>query len=51
MRDEYLSQLTEIRQTNETINRNIASAYQELEVLRNRLAERAAQVREVPRTE
>jgi uncharacterized coiled-coil DUF342 family protein len=51
MRDEYLAQLSEIRQNNETINRNIASAYQELEVLRNRLAERSAQGRDFPRAE
>jgi uncharacterized coiled-coil DUF342 family protein len=37
IRDEYLAQLAEIRQANDTINRNIISAYQELKVLRARL--------------
>ncbi|MDR1296705.1 MAG: hypothetical protein LBO05_04880 [Deltaproteobacteria bacterium] len=37
IRDEYLAQLAETRQVNDTINRNIASAYQELVVLRARL--------------
>jgi uncharacterized coiled-coil DUF342 family protein len=46
LRDEYLSQLAEIRQSNETVNRNIVSAYQELDVLQTRLAERRAQARE-----
>jgi hypothetical protein len=45
MRDEYISQLSEIRQNNEIVNRNIVSAYQELDVLRTRLAERTAQAR------
>jgi hypothetical protein len=34
---EYLAQLAEIRQANETISRNIASAYKEIEVLNARL--------------
>jgi hypothetical protein len=45
LRDEYLTQLAEVRQTNEIINRNILSAYQEIEVLRNRLEERRSQER------
>jgi hypothetical protein len=46
LRDEYLAQLSEIRQSNEIINRNIVQAYQELDVLRTRLAERTSQARE-----
>ncbi|MDR1310086.1 MAG: hypothetical protein LBL95_09375 [Deltaproteobacteria bacterium] len=42
IRNEYLAQLAEIRQANETINRNILSAYQELGVLRARLGQRDA---------
>jgi hypothetical protein len=45
LRDEYLTELAQIRQTNEIINRNILSAYQEVETLRNRLEERTAQNR------
>jgi hypothetical protein len=45
LRDEYIGQLSEIRQSNEVINRNIISAYQELDVLRTRMAERTAQAR------
>ncbi|MDR1657268.1 MAG: hypothetical protein LBT47_06905 [Deltaproteobacteria bacterium] len=45
LRDEYLAQLSEIRQSNEIISRNIISAYQELEVLKNRLNERNTQSR------
>jgi hypothetical protein len=45
LRDEYLTELAEARQTNEIINRNIFAAYQEIEVLRNRLEERRAQER------
>ncbi|MDR2442011.1 MAG: hypothetical protein LBE31_00645 [Deltaproteobacteria bacterium] len=45
MRDEYLIRLSEIRQTNEIISRNIVGAYQELEVLRRRLDERNDQGR------
>ena len=46
LRDEYIAQLSEIRQANEIINRNIVSAYQELDVLRTSLAERIAQASE-----
>ncbi|MDR1110437.1 MAG: hypothetical protein LBP92_07030 [Deltaproteobacteria bacterium] len=42
IKNEYLAQLAEIRQANETINRNILSAYQELGVLRARLGQRDA---------
>ncbi|MDR2368063.1 MAG: hypothetical protein LBF58_08150 [Deltaproteobacteria bacterium] len=37
IRGEYLSQLSEIRQANETIGRNISSTYKEIAVLRIRL--------------
>jgi hypothetical protein len=43
LKDQYLAELSEIRQANDTINRNIISAYQELELLRTRLEERTAQ--------
>ncbi|MDR1576875.1 MAG: hypothetical protein LBT86_01420 [Deltaproteobacteria bacterium] len=36
--EEYRAQLTELRQTNETINRNITAAYIELESLKTQLA-------------
>jgi chromosome segregation ATPase len=36
--DEYRAQLLELRQANETINRNIRAAYQELEALKAQLA-------------
>jgi hypothetical protein len=42
IRDEYLAQLAEIRQANDTINRNIITAYQELAVLRTRLEQRSS---------
>jgi uncharacterized coiled-coil DUF342 family protein len=46
VRDEYLAQLAEVRQANDTINRNIVSAYQELEVLRARLEQRDIEFRD-----
>ncbi|MDR0622507.1 MAG: hypothetical protein LBJ61_11645 [Deltaproteobacteria bacterium] len=42
IRSEFLAQLTEIRQANEIIGRNITSTYQEIEVLRSRIQEREA---------
>jgi hypothetical protein len=36
--DEFRAQLVELRQTNETINRNIAAAFMELETLKAQLA-------------
>jgi septal ring factor EnvC (AmiA/AmiB activator) len=39
LREEYLTQITELRQVIETTNRNITVTYQELETLRTRLAE------------
>ncbi|MDR1395232.1 MAG: hypothetical protein LBK52_03545 [Deltaproteobacteria bacterium] len=36
--DEYRAQLQDLRQANETINRNITAAFQELEALRSQLA-------------
>lgn len=45
LRDEYIGQLSEVRQNNEIINRNIISAYQELDVLKTRLNERTEQAR------
>jgi hypothetical protein len=37
IRNGYITQLSEIRQANETISRNIMSAYKEIEVLKSRL--------------
>jgi hypothetical protein len=37
IRTDYMAQLAEIRQDNETISRNITSAYKEIEVLEARL--------------
>jgi hypothetical protein len=39
IRDEYRIQIADLRQANETINRNILATYQELESLQARLAE------------
>jgi septal ring factor EnvC (AmiA/AmiB activator) len=39
LREEYLTQIAELRQEIETMNRNITVTYQELETLRARLAE------------
>ncbi|MDR2302837.1 MAG: hypothetical protein LBF38_12475 [Deltaproteobacteria bacterium] len=41
IRTEFLSQLTEIRQANEIIGRNIDSTYQEISILRTRLDQMA----------
>jgi hypothetical protein len=39
LRDEYRAQIADLRQANETINRNIMATYLELETLKARLAE------------
>jgi hypothetical protein len=39
IRDEYRIQIADLRQANETINRNILATYQELESLKSRLSE------------
>ncbi|MDR1039481.1 MAG: hypothetical protein LBR80_04805 [Deltaproteobacteria bacterium] len=39
IRDEYRIQIADLRQANETINRNILATYQELELLKARLEE------------
>ncbi|MDR3155333.1 MAG: hypothetical protein LBW85_13975 [Deltaproteobacteria bacterium] len=39
LRDEYRVQIADLRQANETINRNILATYLELESLKARLAE------------
>jgi predicted nucleic acid-binding Zn-ribbon protein len=39
LRDEYRAQIADLRQANETINRNILATYMELESLEARLAE------------
>ncbi|MDR2350428.1 MAG: hypothetical protein LBF41_07410 [Deltaproteobacteria bacterium] len=39
LREEYLTQIAELRQSIETMNRNITVTYQELETLRARLEE------------
>jgi hypothetical protein len=39
IRDEYRLQIADLRQSNETINRNILATYVELETLKARLAE------------
>jgi chromosome condensin MukBEF ATPase and DNA-binding subunit MukB len=46
LRDEYLSQLADVRQSNEIINRNVVSAFQEIDALRKRLDERITQARD-----
>ena len=43
IRGEFLAQLAEVRQANEIIGRNIASTYQEIEVLRARIVERESE--------
>jgi uncharacterized coiled-coil DUF342 family protein len=45
IRDDYLTQLSELRQANDTINNNIIAAYQEIENLKNLLEEKRAQER------
>jgi uncharacterized coiled-coil DUF342 family protein len=40
LRDEYRAELTQLRQANDTINKNITSAYQELENLQARAEEK-----------
>ncbi|MDR2338884.1 MAG: hypothetical protein LBF40_01925 [Deltaproteobacteria bacterium] len=42
LREEYLVRIAELRQANDTINRNITATYLELEALKVRLAEEEA---------
>ncbi|MDR2461452.1 MAG: hypothetical protein LBE38_11870 [Deltaproteobacteria bacterium] len=46
LKSEYLALITEQRQANETMNRNIAATYSELESLKARLEEMEAQKEE-----
>ncbi|MDR2613364.1 MAG: hypothetical protein LBG06_11315 [Deltaproteobacteria bacterium] len=49
LRDEYRAQIADLRQANETINRNILATYLELESLKARLAEEEqARLRSAP---
>jgi hypothetical protein len=43
IRSDYIAQLSEIRQANETIGRNISSTYKEIEVLKTRLEDQATE--------
>jgi hypothetical protein len=45
IRDEYRLQIADLRQANETINRNILATYQELDSLKARLAEEEDRLR------
>jgi hypothetical protein len=46
IRDEYRIQIADLRQANETINRNILATYLELESLQARLAEEEEKLRD-----
>jgi thioredoxin-related protein len=45
VRDDYLAQLIELRQANDTISNNIVVAYQEIENIKKILEEKKAQER------
>jgi uncharacterized coiled-coil DUF342 family protein len=42
LKEEYLVQIAELRQANDTINRNITATYVELDALKTRLSEEEA---------
>ena len=48
LKDEYLVQIAELRQANDTINRNITATYQEMEDLKEKL--RTEEANQAPKT-